>query len=101
MLREVLEEPEIDVVCTPLNMAGHYMEDGGLEERIEIIQELKDDGKGIYVIKILSAGMLRDNAESAITYALQFDELVDAWNIGMYSVEEVKANIKLFKEVLG
>jgi aryl-alcohol dehydrogenase-like predicted oxidoreductase len=101
VLREVLEEPEIDVVCTPLNMAGHYVEDGGLEERIDIIQELKDDGKGIYVIKVLSAGSLRDNAESAIRYALQFDELVDAWNIGMYSVEEVKANIRLFEEVLG
>jgi aryl-alcohol dehydrogenase-like predicted oxidoreductase len=101
VLREVLEEPEIDVVCTPLNMLGHYIEDGALEEHIEVIQELKDEGKGIYLIKVLSAGRLRDNAEASIRYALQFDELVDAWNIGMYSVEEVKANIKLFEEVLG
>jgi len=99
-LRQALEVPEIDVVCTTLNMAGALLDDGTQEDRIEAIRDLHDAGKFVYVIKILHAGRLRAQAEEAIRYALQFHEYIDAWNIGMYDLGDVRKNLKLFDEVL-
>ena len=100
-LRQVLEVPEIDVVCAPLNIAGVYVDDGTQQDRLEALRALHDDGRFVYVIKILNAGRLRDQAESAIKYALQFHEFVDAWNIGMYDASDVRRNLKLLHEALG
>jgi len=100
VLRQVLDEPDIDIVCTTLNMMGAVMDDGTLEERLDAIQELKDDGKGIYVIKLLNAGRFRARGDEVITWCLQFKDSIDAWNIGMYDIPEVKHNIELFKKHL-
>jgi aryl-alcohol dehydrogenase-like predicted oxidoreductase len=100
VLRQVLNEPDIDVVCTTLNMMGAVMDDGTLEERIEAIRALKDDGRGVYVIKLLNAGRFRDRGDEVIEWCLQFKDFIDAWNIGMYDVSEVKHNIELFKKHL-
>jgi aryl-alcohol dehydrogenase-like predicted oxidoreductase len=100
-LRQVLGVPEIDVVCTPLNVAGDYVDDGTQQDRLDAIRALHDDGRFVYVIKILSAGRLRGEAESAIRYALQFHEFIDAWNIGMYDATDVRRNLKLLREALG
>ena len=99
-LRQALEVPEVDVVCTTLNMAGAYVDDGTQEDRIDAIRDLHDAGKFVYVIKVLHAGRLRAQAEEAIRYALQFHEYIDAWNIGMYDLRDVRSNLKLFGEVL-
>jgi aryl-alcohol dehydrogenase-like predicted oxidoreductase len=111
VLRQVLDIPEIDVVCTTLNIHGDFMDDGTLDERIEAIRQLKEDGRGIYVIKkedgrgiyvikLLSAGRLKDMGDEAIEWCLQFNDFIDAWNIGMYNVAEVKHNMELFKRLL-
>lgn len=101
VLVEVLDVPEIDVVCTTLNKTGMFIEDGTLEEHLSGIMSLKDAGKGIYVIKLLNAGGLRDEADSAIRFALQYHEFIDVWNIGMYDLGDVNRNIDLFSRVLG
>jgi aryl-alcohol dehydrogenase-like predicted oxidoreductase len=97
VLRQVLDVPEIDVVCTPLNMMGTVMDDGTIEDRLDALQALKDDGKGVYVIKLLNAGRYRDRGDEVIEWCLQFKDVIDAWNIGMYSVAEVKHNVELFQ----
>jgi aryl-alcohol dehydrogenase-like predicted oxidoreductase len=99
-LLQALEVPEIDVICTTLNMAGAYVDDGTQEDRIDAIRRLHDAGKFVYVIKILHAGRLRAQAEEAIRYALQFHGFIDAWNIGMYDLRDVRKNLELFGEVL-
>jgi aryl-alcohol dehydrogenase-like predicted oxidoreductase len=101
VLREALEVPEVEVVCTTLNKTGMFMEDGAPEEHLAAIRSLKDAGKGVYVIKLLNAGRLRDEADSAIRFALRFHEFIDAWNIGMYDLVDVNRNLELFGEVLG
>jgi hypothetical protein len=53
-----------------------------------------------YVIKILHAGRLRDSATDAIRWAYQFHDFVDAWNIGMYDMNDVYSNIAMMEEVL-
>ena len=97
VLRQVLDVPEIDVVCTTLNMMGTVMDDGTLEERLEAIRALKEDGRGVYVIKLLNAGRYRDRGDEVIEWCLQFKDIIDAWNIGMYSLAEVRQNVELFE----
>lgn len=100
VLRQVLDVPEIDIVCTTLNMTGAVIEDGTLTEHLDAIRALKEDGRGVYVIKLLHAGRLRDSAEDAIRWAYQFHEFVDAWNIGMYDMNDVYSNLAMMEEVL-
>ena len=101
VLREALDVPEIDVVCTPLNRHGTVIVDGTLEEHLQAIRDLHDAGKGTYVIKVLNAGRYRDEAEACIRYALGYADYIDAWNIGMYDIADVKRNIRLLAEVIG
>jgi aryl-alcohol dehydrogenase-like predicted oxidoreductase len=100
VLREVTSEPDIDVVCTPLNLARGFIEDGSLGEHIEAISHVKESGKFVCVIKLLNAGRLRGDAENAIRYAYQFHDFVDAWNIGMYDTEEVRKNLALMENAI-
>lgn len=100
-LRQVLYEPEVDVVCAPLNKAGTYLDDGSQQKRLDTLKALHDAGKGVYVIKALAAGRYRDDAESCLRYVLGFRDFVDAWNVGMYDVADVRRNIALFTDALG
>jgi len=100
VLREALKVPEIEVVCTTLNRDGALIEDGSLEEYVQAIKDAKKAGKGVYVIKLLNGGRLRDEAEDAIRFTLQLHEHIDAWNIGMYDTSDVARNLKLLSETL-
>ena len=97
-LHQVLDYPDIDIVCAPLNMRGTYVDDGTQEMRLDALKALHDAGKGVYVIKILAAGRYRAEGDDCIRYALSFHDFIDAWNIGMYDVADVKHNIALFEE---
>jgi aryl-alcohol dehydrogenase-like predicted oxidoreductase len=100
VLEQLLDVPDIDIVCTTLNIEGAYVDDSTLDERIEAIRKLKENGRGVYVIKLLNAGRLRERGDEAIEWCLQYHDIIDAWNIGMYDVSEVKHNIELFNRVL-
>jgi len=99
-IRQLIDEPEIDIVCAPLNMHATYLDDGTQRTRLDALRALHDSGKGVYVIKILAAGRYRDEAEDCIRYALGFHDFIDAWNIGMYDISDVKRNIALFVDAL-
>ena len=100
VLEQVFNVPEIDVVCTTFNKDATFIEDGTIEEHVAAIKTLKEKGKGIYVVKVLVAGELRNEAESAIKFALQYHNFIDAWNIGMYDTSDVQKNLKLLEHVL-
>jgi aryl-alcohol dehydrogenase-like predicted oxidoreductase len=100
ILRQAVDVPEVEVVCTTLNLSGMVVDDGSLEEHLDAIRAVHDAGKGVYVIKILHAGRLRDRAEEAIRWVLQHHEFIDAWNIGMYDIGDVAQNLKLLGDVL-
>jgi len=100
VLQQVFDVPEIDVVCTILNKAGTFIDDGTIDEHVAAIKTLKEKGKGVYVIKILVAGELRNEAESAIKFAMQYHNFIDAWNIGMYDTNDVQKNLKFLEDVI-
>ena len=76
------------------------MDDGSPEEHLDAVRVVQDAGKGVYVIKLLQAGALRDRAEEAIKWALLHHEFIDAWNIGMYDTGDVPRNLGFLDEVL-
>lgn len=98
VLREAAKVHEIDVVCTTLNIAGLFMDHGISEEHLDAIRGLKEAGKGVYVIKLLGAGRLRDSADEALRFAFGFHDFIDAWNIGMYDLDDVRKNLALLSE---
>lgn len=101
VLEQTIDVPEIDVVLSVLNKRGSLIEDGSLVEHIEALRKVHESGKGVYVCKVLDAGKLRDDGESAIRFVLQYHSFIDAFDIGMYNVADIEKNIRLFDEVLG
>ena len=100
VLKQVLAVPEIEVVCTVLNRNALFLEDGSLEQHIECIRNIYDSGRGVYVIKLLGGGRFRAQNESSVRFGLQFQEFIHGWNIGMYSVEDLKTNLNTFAKAL-
>jgi predicted aldo/keto reductase-like oxidoreductase len=100
VLRQAVDVPEVDVVCTTLNLTGMVVEDGSLAEHLDAIRAVHDAGKGVYVIKLLHAGRLVERADEAIRWAFQHHAFIDAWNIGMYGTGDVARNLGLLGEAL-
>lgn len=92
--------PEIEVICTILNKMGAWIENGSLTEHISAIKSAHEAGNAVYVIKLLDAGKLRSEAESSLRWAFQYHPFIDTFNIGMYSVDEVRTNLRILKDVL-
>jgi aryl-alcohol dehydrogenase-like predicted oxidoreductase len=87
--------PDIDIICTVLNKTGAWIEDGTLEEHVSAIKNAHEAGKAVYVIKLLNAGKLRNESESSLRFAFNYHSFIDAFNIGMYSIDEVRTNLEL------
>jgi aryl-alcohol dehydrogenase-like predicted oxidoreductase len=100
VLRQAVDVPEVEVVCTTLNLTGMVVEDGSLAEHLDAIRAVHDAGKGVYVIKLLHAGRLVERADEAIRWAFQHHAFIDAWNIGMYDTGDVARNLELLGEAL-
>jgi aryl-alcohol dehydrogenase-like predicted oxidoreductase len=100
VLNHASRMPEIEVVCATLNEVGTWIEDGSLKEHISAIKKVYETGKAVYVIKVLDAGKLRRKSHSSLRFAFQYHQFIDAFNIGMYSVDEVRTNLKLLKNTL-
>lgn len=99
VLKSASAMPEIEVICTILNKVGAWIEDGTLTEHISAIKSAYEAGKAIYVIKLLDAGKLRDEGESSVRFAFQYHPFIHVFNIGMYSVDEVRMNLRIFEDV--
>jgi ferredoxin len=69
--------------------------DGTLDEIRSALRQLKSEGKGIYAMKPLGGGHLRESVVDSLNLVRSFDE-VDAVAVGMKSVPEVIVNAAIF-----
>ncbi|MDJ0590128.1 MAG: aldo/keto reductase [Pleurocapsa sp. MO_226.B13] len=90
------QEPWVDVVLVRLNSSGLHME-GQPSQIIPVIQQMKDNGKGTYGMKVMGEGRLGYTPKSAIRY--QLEAPVDAFVIGMESFKEVDENVRLLEKL--
>lgn len=91
--------PEIDVIHPLVNQAGLGVK-GGLAAMQDALELAVATGKGLYTMKPLGGGHLRNQAREALTWCLNLPG-VAAVAMGMRSVEEVALNVAWVGEVTG
>lgn len=84
--------PELDIIHPLFNMAGWGLRDGSAEEMAETIQTAAEMGKGIYAMKALAGGHLRQDAVSALRYVLDSPGVVSV-AVGMQTDAELRHNL--------
>ncbi len=87
---------EIDVIHPILNYRGLGIVDGSLKDMEAAVKKAYDAGKGIYAMKPLGGGHLISQFQSAFEYILNFP-YVHSIAVGMQRIEEVEANVKIFR----
>ncbi|MBN2898530.1 MAG: aldo/keto reductase [Clostridia bacterium] len=87
---------EIEVVHPILNKLGIGIQDGNIEEMLDALRRFRYDGRGVFAMKPLGGGHLIKSYDEAFDYVNNLD-VVDAFAIGMQSVDEVIANVSKFE----
>lgn len=88
--------PDIDVLFPVINSQGLGIIDGSAQDMIKVCKMAKVNGKGIYAMKPLGGGHLRENPKEAFDF-LRDTQLMDSICIGMKSPAEVEMNVNLFE----
>ena len=86
---------DIDIVFPLLNKAGRGILEGTEEEMRGAISLCGQNGKGIYLMKVLGGGTLIDEYKECMEYAGRLD-YCHSVAVGMVSKEEVMYNVKYF-----
>lgn len=94
--RVVAGHPGIDVLFPVLNSHGLGIIDGSAQEMIEACQEARDNGQGVYAMKPLGGGHLREAPKEAFDF-LRSTGVVDSICAGMKSAAEVEMNVRLLE----
>lgn len=97
VLAEAAAIPEVEIVCATLNRDGSRINDGTLDDMLSALKACYEQGKGVYVIKILGRGDLVDDLEEAIRFVCGYP-FIHAYNIGMRNLREAEENLSLIME---
>jgi aryl-alcohol dehydrogenase-like predicted oxidoreductase len=82
-LRAAAKSPWVEIDLVRLNPVGAYM-DAHPDTVVEVIEEMRAQGKGIVGMKILGQGAMRERPSEALKYALG-SGVLDAFTIGAES----------------
>ncbi len=93
-MRLLAEDPRLDVLHPMLNRDGFGIIDEPLDAMLGVLAGAKRCGKGIYAMKPLGGGHLRNEARQALEWVLGRDE-VDAIAVGMTSADELRMNLSI------
>lgn len=88
---------EVSVIHPLINKKGLGVRGGSVEEMASAISAAADAGKGVYAMKALAGGNLISEARESFRWVLE-REGVHGLAVGMLSVDEIDANIKLIEE---
>lgn len=97
-MRLLADDARLDVLHPMLNRDGFGIIDEPLETMLEVLAGAKRRGKGIYAMKPLGGGHLRNEARQALEWVLARDE-VDAIAVGMTSADELRMNLAVASHV--
>jgi aryl-alcohol dehydrogenase-like predicted oxidoreductase len=96
-VREAAAHPEVEVLHPLINRTGMGILGGTRDEMADAVEACAAAGKGIYAMKALAGGNLIPSARESIGW-VRSKTFVHAVAIGMLSVEEVEANVRLFDD---
>lgn len=94
--RAIGSDPDIDILFPILNYQGLGIMDGSVEDMVEACRLAKDRGKGVYAMKPLAGGHLRQSPQKAFDF-LRATRLMDSICTGMKSPAEVEMNVAIFE----
>jgi len=86
---------DIDVVFPLLNKAGRGILEGTAEDMERAAAHCSENGKGVYLMKVIGGGTMIDDFDSSLEYAMNLAGKYPI-AIGMVNKEEVVYNIKYF-----
>jgi aryl-alcohol dehydrogenase-like predicted oxidoreductase len=90
-------EEWVEVVLARINHSNLHM-DATWEEVSEVLRRMHAAGKGVYGMKVLGCGDLRDDPRRALEFVFGLG-CVDAVTLGMVSREQVDQNVALVSEI--
>ena len=91
-MQAALKSPWVEVDLARINPAKVAM-DGTPEQILNLLQEMKNAGKGVIGMKILGAGRLRSKPDECLQFALAHEQ-IDAFTIGAEGVMELSDLVK-------
>ena len=95
-VRAIADVPEIDIAFPVLNSRGLGIPDGSAEDMIQACEVLKKQGRGLYAMKPLAGGHLRNDPQAAFGF-LRETGIFDSICAGMKSPTEVEMNTAIFE----
>ena len=87
-------DPRIELLHPIVNQGGFGIQDASLDELLNVLREAKQAGKGVYAMKPLGGGHLRNNVPEALQWLKTRPE-VDSFTVGMTSTDEVDMNVSI------
>lgn len=87
---------EIDLIHPIVNKNGIGIHDGSIDEMLKNIKDLHNMGKGIYAMKPLGGGHLIRKFEESLKFVRDIP-YIDSIAIGMQSIDEIDANIRIIE----
>lgn len=92
----VTQYDELEVVHPIINKEGIGIQDGNVDDMLNIIKKAYNMGKGIYGMKPLGGGHLIGQVEEAFNF-VKNKPFIHSFAIGMQSQEEIDCNINLME----
>ena len=92
-----LKYKELEIIHPIVNKLGIGIQDGNIEEMLDALQKVHDQGVGVYGMKPLGGGHLIKDSEEAFNFVKNLKQL-DAFAIGMQSTDEIDANLQLLNK---
>jgi predicted aldo/keto reductase-like oxidoreductase len=97
LVKSLADKDFIDVVFPLINREGRGVIGGNTEDMQKAIAGCAQNGKGIYLMKVLGGGALIDSYEKSMDFGRSLDENYSI-AVGMISKEEVLYNVKYFND---
>lgn len=92
------EHQDIEILHPMYNRDGIGILDASLDEMTAILRKARQAGKGVYAMKPLGGGHLRNDAQAALNWIFSSDA-VDAVVVGMTSINEVEMNSSIAQKI--
>lgn len=92
MIEYLSKQPEMEILHPMLNKDGIGILDAPLAKMLSVLADAHARGIGIYAMKPLGGGHLRNDAENALSWVLSRPE-IDAVAVGMTTIAELDMNV--------
>jgi len=94
--KAIVEHPEMDILFPVFNAQGLGIIDGTAADMQAVCKTAKERGMGVYAMKPLAGGHLRENPKEAFDF-IRNTQTIDSICTGMKSAAEVEMNVRLFE----